>query len=490
MFTSLSMEPTLIPRCAWSGESKSMQLPPDVHTSVVVTRSIPSGTCFGPCVLQSTFDSIAFIAQKSSDTRNKAYVFRVDPEALSNSALLLSWLRLIQAARNAEEQNTEAFLKAGQLHVRTKREVRSEEELLMWYDEELCHLLGFTDLRRELSQDFKCTRCSQVFKHEYPFLAHCRFLCTQMKADTWSPEYTKHKEVYSISKRQHKVTDFHNIARDLEQKNKSEAVVNVSSIKRKYEDTLYHKSRKAVLLEKTNISNDVHITTYEHLEMGGSSTDLKEVDKSGCKKDNGLNTKMSAPLETGESSNSSAFSLISSNTQGELKSAFCKPHKRTTPLNIAPTAPSSCVEEIADAVASSRALMGYNLMASSVLNTEMHSSLSSAATLNSAFHYAPEHWSRNIGAHLHPKSSPSSSLTTLPPTFTSFGVSVQNWCAKCNLSFRMTSDLVFHMRSHHKKEFAAESQVRRRREEKLTCPICHEYFRERHHLSRHMTSHN
>ncbi|CAG09370.1 unnamed protein product, partial [Tetraodon nigroviridis] len=89
-----------------------------------------------------------------------------------------------------------------------------------------------------------------------------------------------------------------------------------------------------------------------------------------------------------------------------------------------------------------------------------------------------------------PRLQPTASLTILPPTFTSFGVSVQNWCAKCNLSFRMTSDLVFHMRSHHKKEFAAESQVRKRREEKLTCPICHEYFRERHHLSRHMTSHN
>ncbi|KAK7930829.1 hypothetical protein WMY93_007224 [Mugilogobius chulae] len=118
----------------------------------------------------------------------------------------------------------------------------------------------------------------------------------------------------------------------------------------------------------------------------------------------------------------------------------------------------------------SRVLMGYNVMASSVLGSDMHSSLPSVVTLNSSFHYAPEHWSRSVGAHIHPKSSPPASLTALPPTFTSFGVSVQNWCAKCNLSFRMTSDLVFHMRSHHKKEFAAESQVRRRREEKLTCP--------------------
>jgi hypothetical protein len=83
-----------------------------------------------------------------------------------------------------------------------------------------------------------------------------------------------------------------------------------------------------------------------------------------------------------------------------------------------------------------------------------------------------------------------SALTLLPPSFTSLCLPAQNWCAKCNASFRMTSDLVYHMRSHHKKEFAVEPLVRRRREEKLRCPICNEAFRERHHLSRHMTSHN
>lgn len=75
---------------------------------------------------------------------------QVDPEALRNSALVLSWLRLVQAARNGEEQNTEAFLKAGQLFVRTTRNIRPEEELLVWYDQELSHLLGFTDTLRGL----------------------------------------------------------------------------------------------------------------------------------------------------------------------------------------------------------------------------------------------------------------------------------------------------------------------------------------------------
>lgn len=71
---------------------------------------------------------------------------------MRNSALVLSWLRLVQAARNGEEQNTEAFLKAGQLYVRTIRDIRQEEELLVWYDQELSHLLGFTDMRRRRSE--------------------------------------------------------------------------------------------------------------------------------------------------------------------------------------------------------------------------------------------------------------------------------------------------------------------------------------------------
>ena len=28
--------------------------------------------------------------------------------------------------------------------------------------------------------------------------------------------------------------------------------------------------------------------------------------------------------------------------------------------------------------------------------------------------------------------------------------SMQNWCAKCNTSFRMTGDLIYHMRTHHR----------------------------------------
>ncbi|XP_055841790.1 zinc finger protein 341 [Episyrphus balteatus] len=79
--------------------------------------------------------------------------------------------------------------------------------------------------------------------------------------------------------------------------------------------------------------------------------------------------------------------------------------------------------------------------------------------------------------------------TLIPPTLAStFSLTAQNVCAKCNISFRMTSDLVYHMRSHHKSEVACDPN-RRKREEKLKCPVCNESFRERHHLTRHMTAH-
>lgn len=78
--------------------------------------------------------------------------------------------------------------------------------------------------------------------------------------------------------------------------------------------------------------------------------------------------------------------------------------------------------------------------------------------------------------------------TLLPTTMTNFSLASQNVCAKCNISFRMTSDLVYHMRSHHKSDHIHDP-MRRKREEKLRCNVCSETFRERHHLTRHMTAH-
>ncbi|KAM6956347.1 zinc finger protein 488 [Aplochiton taeniatus] len=298
------MEHCFLPRSIWNNESKFVQHAPDLYTSVVVTRNILTGTSFGPCVLQNTFyDTIAFIALKSSDKRNKAYIFRVDPEAMRSSVLVFSWLRLVQAARNREEQNTEAYLNAGQLYIRTTRDIRPEEELLVWYDQELSHLLGFTDMRGSTSNEFKCVKCNQVFKNEHPFLAHCRFLCTQLRNDTLSCEAYEQKP-FEI-KRKHRVTDFHNLARDLEHATSiTEDDAEMSLRKRKYYDTGFMRARKTVLLEKTNISNDNNITQLncvQHLTLGTSVSILKpKADNKNQSKREHLEYKSIAPPQSGE----------------------------------------------------------------------------------------------------------------------------------------------------------------------------------------------
>lgn len=85
--------------------------------------------------------------------------------------------------------------------------------------------------------------------------------------------------------------------------------------------------------------------------------------------------------------------------------------------------------------------------------------------------------------------NPTAAILTslLPPSLAALSLPAQNVCAKCNISFRMTSDLVYHMRSHHKNDSVDLSK--KRREDKLKCPVCAESFRERHHLTRHMTAH-
>ncbi|XKL66043.1 hypothetical protein PGB90_009463 [Kerria lacca] len=78
----------------------------------------------------------------------------------------------------------------------------------------------------------------------------------------------------------------------------------------------------------------------------------------------------------------------------------------------------------------------------------------------------------------------------LPSSLAALTLPAQNVCAKCNMHFRMTSDLVYHMRSHHKNENTIVDPYKRRRDQdKLKCPVCNESFRERHHLTRHMTAH-
>ncbi|XP_006872953.1 PREDICTED: PR domain zinc finger protein 8 [Chrysochloris asiatica] len=676
------MEDSGIHRGIWDGDAKAVQqCLTDIFTSVYTTCDIPENAIFGPCVLSHTslYDSIAFIALKSTDKRTVPYIFRVDTSAANASSEGLMWLRLVQSARDKEEQNLEAYIKNGQLFYRSLRRIAKDEELLVWYGKELTELLLLCPSRSHSkmngSSPYTCLECSQRFQFEFPYVAHLRFRCPKRlhsldlnSQDEQSgcagtkdhggggggggggkdpqqqqeaplgpgPKFCKAGPIHhypapspesssnppaggggSGTGTAKPSTDFHNLARELENArggNNCSPARNLSSVssshqeaelspdgnatgggkgKRKFpeeaaegggvglvggrgrfperpplvskEDLVctpqqYRASGSYFGLEENGrlfappspetgeakrsafvevkktaratglqeeASADGGGATVEDQDVGGGSSTPGAMSPVGAEKL--LAPRPGGPLpsrlEGGSPGRGSAFTSLPQlggggcngagggagggapgNGQGaasdERKSAFSQPARSFSQLSplvlgqklgaLEPCHPGDGVGPTRLYPATADPL-AVKLQGAADLNGGCGALPSGGGGLpkQSPFLYATAFWPKSSAAAAGPlQLQLPSALTLLPPSFTSLCLPAQNWCAKCNASFRMTSDLVYHMRSHHKKEYAMEPLVKRRREEKLKCPICNESFRERHHLSRHMTSHN
>ncbi|XP_048399927.2 PR domain zinc finger protein 8b isoform X2 [Stegostoma tigrinum] len=571
------MEDPSVHKSFWESDASRavQQCLTNIFTSVYTTCDIPENAIFGPCVLSHTslYDSIAFIALKSTDKRTVPYIFRVDTSAANSSSEGLMWLRLVQSARDKEEQNLEAYVKNGQLFYRSLRRIDKDEELLVWYGKELLELLLLSNFRAQAkingSSPYTCLDCSQRFQCEYPFLAHLRFRCQKKLGCTATDENIKisgdreHQTVdgssvkFSRSERlsafanvenTKTITDFHNLARDME--NPRENVRNrretesINENKRKYDEAeekthnILHTaklSERTLSIPRENLScpSQQFRGGYFNLRENGrlmapsspepadakrsaffevkrTSLNLKQIPKDSVADIDNKNgagpissspgkpldiksvlTETQVPSCLDNIAMGSAFRSVSQLCGSEeRKSAFSQPARSFTQLS--PLLVSQKVIpglECHPAVGDSARLYPANALTAKLQSAEVNGNCTMQGGLakQSPFVYATAFWPKTSGPI---QLQVPSALTLLPPSFTSFCLPAQNWCAKCNASFRMTSDLVYHMRSHHKKEYAMEPLVKRRREEKLKCPICNESFRERHHLSRHMTSHN
>uniref|UniRef100_A0A9L0JXJ3 PR domain zinc finger protein 8 n=1 Tax=Equus asinus TaxID=9793 RepID=A0A9L0JXJ3_EQUAS len=689
------MEDSSIQRGIWDGDAKAVQqCLTDIFTSVYTTCDIPENAIFGPCVLSHTslYDSIAFIALKSTDKRTVPYIFRVDTSAANGSSEGLMWLRLVQSARDKEEQNLEAYIKNGQLFYRSLRRIAKDEELLVWYGKELTELLLLCPSRSHSkmngSSPYTCLECSQRFQFEFPYVAHLRFRCPkrlhsadmspqdeqgggvgtkdhggggggkdqqqqQQEAPLGpGPKFCKAGPIHHYpapspegstppaaggGNSAKPSTNFHNLARELENSGGGSSCSPVRSLgggpgggghqeaelspdgnacgggkgKRKFPDEAAEGGGGAGLLggrgrfaeRPLPASKEDLVCTPQQYRASGSYFGLEE------------NGRLFAPPspETGEAKRSAFVEVkkaaraaglqeeaaadgggaatedqdagggggsstpVAASPAGAEKLLAPRPGARRCPAGWRAAArrgaaPSPSVPQLGGggrgaaaaggvrggagatggagggqgAAADERKsafsqparsfaqlsplVLGQKLSAlepchpgDGVGPTRLYPAagdplavkLQGAADLNggcgalpsgggggglpkqSPFLYATAFWPKSSAAAAAAAAAAGplqlqlpSALTLLPPSFTSLCLPAQNWCAKCNASFRMTSDLVYHMRSHHKKEYAMEPLVKRRREEKLKCPICNESFRERHHLSRHMTSHN
>ncbi|XP_013875123.1 PR domain zinc finger protein 8b [Austrofundulus limnaeus] len=560
------MEESGSQKLVWDGDAKAVQqCLTDIFTSVYTTCDIPENAIFGPCVLSHTslYDSIAFIALKSTDKRTAPYIFRVDTSAANSTSEGLMWLRLVQSARDKEEQNLEAYVKNGQLLYRSLRRIEKDEELLVWYGKDLIDLLllssGRAPPKTKGASHHSCPDCSQRFQFEFPFLAHLRFRCTKRlqsltEADKepgkeagpdrsapaparTSPKLGRSEGFTTSHDATKPSTDFHNLARDLENSrtsppsDKEAEICSESSAKRKFCDVEDRDRRGPPAKSKDELASSAqnYRGAYgleenqrsfsppgaaEHGEAKRSAfTEVKKAppglkhhgknlpsanaenkDRPGSsppEKHLNIRQVLSETQPPQTSPMGSAFTSVGQQGGGgERKSAFSQPSRSFSQISplVMPPKLLDCHPAVGDTISSSRLYQADHL-AAKLQGAELGANcpVPGAMAKQNPFVYATTFWPKNSGPI---QLQMPSALTLLPPSFTSLCLPAQNWCAKCNASFRMTSDLVYHMRSHHKKEYAMEPLVKRRREEKLKCPICNESFRERHHLSRHMTSHN
>ncbi|XDV53913.1 hypothetical protein PO909_022308, partial [Leuciscus waleckii] len=433
-------------------------------SSVVTSRAVPAGAVLGPCAVTHTslWDSVAFIACKCADRRATACVLQIDPSAASEC------LQMIQSARNAEEQNLEAFMKNGHLCFRAIKDIPENTELLAWYGRDLAKLLDLSTEQKK-TKGFICSECKQSFLFEFPLSAHQRFFCTE-KSTCFSQKLTI-PEIHPLSSKP--TTDFHNLARELENCKKNRPA-----------DAKSSKRRRS--LESDTDESDGEPSSFD------SHGDEKVSVKRFCV--DGVNRHSWSSASEGRNSQCGP-------PQSHDNSTTDPDRQDLKPITIA-TKPAFSTRGLCDVPGDKNRKSAFTQPPPSFpIYTTPHRTaiLPRFIPLNfqgSALLYKdlPKQLTLPPSANLWPKTSRlqqprASPLQTLvPSSLSSLGLPLQNWCAKCNISFHMTSDLVQHMRSHHKRAMTDEKQPRHK-DERLKCPICKEVFRERHHLSRHMTAH-
>ncbi|NWZ84945.1 PRDM8 protein, partial [Poecile atricapillus] len=500
------MEDAGVQRGIWDGDAKTVQqCLTDIFTSVYTTCDIPENAIFGPCVLSHTslYDSIAFIALKSTDKRTVPYIFRVDTSAANGSSEGLMWLRLVQSAREREEQNLEAYIKSGQLFYRSLRRIAKDEELLVWYGKELTELLLLGPARAPARTNGGCPA------RPPPSRAGGR------------------RGIPTAAGNRVPLLPIPKLSADVPSAGPADGALSLSlclplspSLSPPLSPSLCRARPPQARRPSPALS-----------AASASSSNCPSPHTSGSAAPRGFTAPTPAPPPRPPASRTAPARSRSPASSGSPAG------RRTTPspgpTAAPPPAPSPPRTSTTwrgswrtPAVgapgprggrrpprAALRRRPGRRRGASPRRKSAAPARRGAAsrrsgrgcrrrprrsrAAPRSSILYTTAFWPKSSAAAAVAAAAAGplqlqlpSALTLLPPSFTSLCLPAQNWCAKCNASFRMTSDLVYHMRSHHKKEYALEPLVKRRREEKLKCPICNESFRERHHLSRHMTSHN
>ncbi|KAM9839697.1 PR domain zinc finger protein 14 [Aulostomus maculatus] len=158
------------------------------HCGVFTDKSsIPKGTRFGP--FQGKLVNTSEIKTYDDNTlmwevfENGRLSHFVDGRGGSGN-----WMSLVKCARFPEEQNLIAVQVQGQIFYEACKDIRPNQELLVWYGDCYMQFLGIPltlkDLREDAStvppaedtgEGFKCDRCGKVFAYKYYRDKHLKY---------------------------------------------------------------------------------------------------------------------------------------------------------------------------------------------------------------------------------------------------------------------------------------------------------------------------
>ncbi|XP_061661973.1 PR domain zinc finger protein 14 [Syngnathoides biaculeatus] len=149
--------------------------------------SVPKGTRFGPFLGKlvntsemKTYDDNTLMWEVFENGRLSHFV---DGRGGSGN-----WMSLVKCARFADEQNLAAVQVKGQIFYEACKEIRAEQELLVWYGDGYVQFLGIPLALRghdevndtppaaeDAGEGFKCDRCGKVFAYKYYRDKHLKY---------------------------------------------------------------------------------------------------------------------------------------------------------------------------------------------------------------------------------------------------------------------------------------------------------------------------
>jgi uncharacterized C2H2 Zn-finger protein len=410
------------------------------NSSATIKSPILSGQLFGP--FTNPFHWLSFKSCDNTCTNNN----NPSDELFSN----------IEIARHSEEQNMKIVYKNGNFYFKAMRNIDADTDktdqrkenstLFAWFSKDLVEKLPKASSSTiNGSTRYFCPLCNEVFMYPNPVISH--MLCTcpkRIQIDSIPLPSNNQISASTLATIQSSTVPTQSAQETKPQITKKRGFDIASLVKEESDESSSNKCPKNGI-ESEKSGNNVVLSNSSAFHRPKSPPPIRK-----------SNTSMgvsSQPMQT----HMSAFKKVD-----QKMSSVSNPYDFSNIYNRVAT--SSMLTSTTHSV---NHPMIPQMPLQTSLPTTLPTSLSSSGT----------------------KSLMSNTLLPyLPPSLAALTFPTSNWCAKCNATFRMTSDLVYHMRSHHKSSLTFDP-LKKKREEKLRCSICHETFRERHHLTRHMSSH-